>query len=292
MDTCIACGNTTFELLVKSKDYCVSHEDFDINKCTSCGFAFTVNAPDEKNISRYYEHEDYISHSDTSEGLIFKVYHRVRNIMLKKKLAYITKHKKIKSLLDIGAGTAYFVNHLKKEGITAIGVEPDSGARGQAKQNFQIELLENLSQVDSLGKKYDAISMWHVLEHVHQLDYYFKKFDSFLEDKGVLAIAVPNYTSLDAKYYKKDWAAYDLPKHLWHFSPDSIKKLAEKHGFKHLKSYAMPYDSYYISLLSEKHKSSGFLGKIRAMLIGELSYLKAFFNSEKASSVVYIFQKN
>ncbi|MCB0509322.1 MAG: class I SAM-dependent methyltransferase, partial [Bacteroidetes bacterium] len=221
MNTCIACGNDKFELLLKSKDFCVSKEDFNIVKCTNCGFALTENAPDEKHIGSYYEHEDYISHSDTSKGLIFKIYHWVRNIMLKRKLGYIRKHKNIQSLLDVGAGTAYFVNYLRESGIEAIGVEPDSGARKQAKDNFNIDLLEGLTQVDFSQRKFDAISMWHVLEHVHQLDEYFLNFNSFLKENGLLVIAVPNYTSLDANYYKEFWAAYDLPKHLWHFSPQS-----------------------------------------------------------------------
>lgn len=291
MSQCLVCKGEYFEPVVLSKDFCVSQEDFKVVKCNSCGFAFTENAPDAASIGMYYEHADYISHTDTKEGLMFKVYHWVRSIMLRRKLGYIQKVARVKTLLDIGSGTGYFVNHVQQAGLGCVGFEPDEVARNQAKKNFNIDLSASLESVIENSNRFDAISMWHVLEHVHELDAYFEKFRILLEEKGVLAIAVPNYTSYDASFYKKYWAAYDLPKHLWHFSPSSLKLLAKNHGFKHIKSYAMPYDSYYISLLSEQHKKSGFFGKIRAMFIGELSYLNALINSEKASSVVYIFEK-
>jgi 2-polyprenyl-3-methyl-5-hydroxy-6-metoxy-1,4-benzoquinol methylase len=292
MDTCIACKKSAFETLIASKDYCVSREDFTVTKCTNCGFAFTANAPDAQHIGKYYEQADYISHTDTKEGLFFKVYHKVRTYMLGQKLAYIKAHNLIKSLLDIGSGTGYFVNHVKHLKIEVLGFEPDAAARAQAKKNFDLDLESSLEEVRQSKKTFDAISMWHVLEHVHELDVYFEHFRSLLNDKGLLVIAVPNYTSYDASFYKKYWAAYDLPKHLWHFSPQSVKLLAANHQFKHVQSYAMPFDPFYIALLSEGHKKSGIFGKIRALCVGGISFFKGLVSSEKASSVVYIFSKN
>ena len=292
METCIACQKSQFETVVASKDYCVSMEDFTVMKCTNCGFAFTANAPNAQLIGKYYEHADYISHTDTKEGLFFNVYHKVRAYMLGQKLGYIKAHKAINSLFDIGSGTGYFVDHVKNEKIDVVGFEPDEAARAQAKKNFGIDLECAIEQVLQSNKKFDAISMWHVLEHVHELDAYFEHFRSLLNDQGILAIAVPNYTSYDASFYQKHWAAYDLPKHLWHFSPESMKLLAGRYNFKHLHSYAMPFDPFYIALLSEGHKKSGILGKIRALFIGGISFFKGMVSSEKASSVVYIFSKN
>lgn len=291
MKKCLVCGQEQFKTIVASKDYCVSQEDFTVKQCTSCSFGFTENAPNEENIGRYYEHDDYISHTDTKEGLFFSIYHKVRNFMLGKKLSFIQNHTSLKSLFDIGSGTGYFVNYAKENRIDVTGFEPDTDARKQAKKNFDIDLENSLQKVLEGQKEFDAISMWHVLEHVHDLNGYFEHFRNLLKNDGVLAIAVPNYTSYDAQFYKKYWAAYDLPKHLWHFSPKSIKTLAVKHNFEHQKSYAMPFDPFYIALLSEGHKKSGLLGKVRAVLIGTWSFIKGALNSEKASSVVYIFKK-
>ncbi len=291
MNACLVCKNTTFDTLVESKDYCVSNEDFNVAKCTKCGFAFTVNAPDASHIGKYYEHADYVSHTDTKEGLFFNIYHKVRAFMLGQKMSYIDKHVSLNKMLDIGAGTGYFVNHVQTHGVEVTGFEPDADARKQAKQNFAIELKASLEEILENNEEFDAISMWHVLEHVHELEKYFGHFQKLLKTRGVLAIAVPNYTSYDGQFYKKFWAAYDLPKHLWHFSPRSIKELAEANNFEHIKSYAMPFDPFYIALLSEGHKQSGFLGKLRAACVGLVSFLKGLMNSEKASSVVYIFKK-
>lgn len=291
MKNCPACGQSSFELLVESKDFCVSQEKFDVSRCTSCGFAYTVNAPSQENIGKYYKHEDYVSHTDTNEGLFFRVYHRVREYMLGRKKNYLTNHSPIKRVLDIGAGTGYFVNHLRTHGIHVVGFEPDADARQQAKKNFNLDLAEDLDVVIQEADRFDAISMWHVLEHVHDLKGYFGKFNALLKNDGLLAIAVPNYTSFDAQFYGKYWAAYDLPKHLWHFSPESLKLLGEGANFELLKTYDMPFDPFYIALLSEGHKGSGLWGKIRAVFVGTWSFLKGFINSDKASSVVYIFRK-
>ena len=211
--------------------------------------------------------------------------------MLGQKRAYINKHTAVNNILDIGAGTGYFLNHMQSHGTAVTGFEPDNDARAQAKKNFGIELEPSLEGILGRNEVFDAISMWHVLEHVHDLEKYFEYFQKLLKTRGVLAIAVPNYSSFDGQFYKKYWAAYDLPKHLWHFSSDSIKLLAQNNGFDHLQSYAMPFDPFYISLLSEGHKQSGWFGKIRALFIGMMSFLKGFINPEKASSVVYVFRK-
>jgi len=291
MKTCLVCQQNQFEPVVHSKDFCVSQEDFTVLKCSNCGFAFTESAPDAAQIGKYYEHADYVSHTDTKEGLFFTIYHKVRAFMLGKKLNYIQSQGKIKTLLDIGSGTGYFVNFARENGVEAVGFEPDEKARQQAKKNFDLNLESSLSHVLESKKQFDAISMWHVLEHVHELDLYLEHFRSLLNEDGWLTIAVPNYTSYDAKFYKEYWAAYDLPKHLWHFSPNSIKLLAKHHQFEHVKSYAMPFDPFYIALLSEKHKKSGLVGKVRAAMVGLISYIKGVMQAEKASSVVYVFKK-
>ena len=291
MNTCMACGSSRFETLVNSQDFCVSQEAFDVNRCTSCGFSYTVNAPSQDKIGRYYEHEDYVSHTDTDEGIFFRIYHSVREYMLGRKKAYLENHIKLKRVFDIGAGTGYFVNHLRSRGIHAVGFEPDENARKQAKKNFDLDLADDLDVVIQEADNFDAITLWHVLEHVHDLKGYFKKFNALLKDEGLLVIAVPNYTSFDAQFYGNHWAAYDLPKHLWHFSPQSLQLLSESENFQLIKMYAMPFDPFYIAILSEGHKRSGFFGKFRAFFVGAWSFLSGSIKANNASSVVYIFRK-
>lgn len=290
-NTCPVCSGTNLTDKFQAPDFWVSKELFTITQCNSCGFAFTKNAPDADNIGKYYQHEDYVSHTDTQQGLFFKIYHFVRETMLGKKRQMIEKHVVKGNHLDIGAGTGYFLNHMQQNGWKVSGVEPDKGASEIAHKKFNIELQTKLDDVLQMNATFQAISMWHVLEHVHQLQQYFDIFKQLLAQNGKLFIAVPNHTSFDAKYYKHNWAAWDVPKHLWHFSPESMKILAEKNGFSIEQKYMLPFDSFYISIMSEKIAGSGKWSIIRAAFVGLISYLKALINVNNASSVVYIISK-
>src|SRR6478735_645623 len=260
---CPVCGSADICFVLKAKDETVSNEYFEVWECNNCTLRFTQDIPDEKNISRYYQSSAYISHSNTSQGIVNKLYHTVRSITLqsKRRLVEKTSGKKTGSLLDIGAGTGAFASTMKKNGWTVTGLEPDETARANAKKDFDIELqpTENLSLLQP--DTFNVITLWHVLEHVHNLHTYLDTFYSLLTDSGILIIAVPNYTSYDAKAYSTNWAAYDVPRHLYHFSPKSMDTLLKAHQFKLIQQKPMWFDSFYVSLLSEKYASgkNGFL---------------------------------
>lgn len=286
-EKCPVCSSEQIKPYLKATDWGYSGKPFEIYECKQCTFAFTQDIPDQTEIAQYYQHADYVSHTDTQEGLFFKIYHKVRAKMLRKKRLWVEKHSTKGRILDIGAGTGYFLNEMKQNAWEVLGFEPEATARSVAQSNFKIDLKSDLEKIVNTEKKFDALSMWHVLEHVHTLDTYFEYFNQLLNPKGKVFIAVPNYTSTDGQFYKENWAAWDVPKHLWHFSPQSLEKLAEKHHFQLEKKYALPFDAFYIALLSEK----SFLGKIRATFIGSLSYVKAVFSVDKASSVLYVLKK-
>jgi 2-polyprenyl-3-methyl-5-hydroxy-6-metoxy-1,4-benzoquinol methylase len=285
---CKACGNENFEQLFNATDYWVSKESFAIRKCGNCGFAYTFQAPSEAEIGKYYQHADYVSHSDTSQGLFFKVYHLVREYMLGRKRAIIENHVSKGRVLDIGAGTGYFLNHMQQKGWQVDGVEPDAGAGHVAAKNFKIALRQKLDDFSNLENFYQSISMWHVLEHVHEPEKYFQIFSKILATDGRVFIAVPNHSSADAKFYAENWAAWDVPKHLWHFTPNAMKLFAEQNGFEIEKKYMLPFDSFYISMLSEKIAGNALLSYLRGPWIGLYSFIKSLINTDCASSVVYV----
>jgi 2-polyprenyl-3-methyl-5-hydroxy-6-metoxy-1,4-benzoquinol methylase len=291
-DHCPACGSSNISFVLKAKDETVSKEFFDIWQCNNCTLRFTQNVPDEKNIGRYYQSSAYISHSNTSQGIVNKLYHTVRSITLQSKRRLVEKSsgKKTGSLLDVGAGTGAFASTLEKNGWNVTGLEPDETARTNAKKGFDIELqsTENLSSLPQ--HTFDVITLWHVLEHVHKLHVYLDTFYSLLADNGTLIIAVPNYTSYDAEAYSENWAAYDVPRHLYHFSPESMGILLKAHQFKLAQQKPMWFDSFYVSLLSEKY-ASGKSGFLRAFAKGTLSNLNAVGKPENCSSVIYIAKK-
>lgn len=270
---------------LECKDFTVSKTVFNIQKNEE--FDLLVTTPVPENLGDFYESEDYISHTDSTKSLFDKVYQFVKNIALKRKLNLINSfHTNTKSILDVGAGTGDFLQTCKNNSWKVFGTEPNQGARNLASQKG-ITFHENLS--DLPNQKFDVITLWHVLEHVDNLFEVIEQLKNLLHENGRLVIAVPNHKSYDANYYKEFWAAYDVPRHLWHFSQNSISKLFSELNFKVEKTLPMKFDAYYVSLLSEKYKS-GRMKPISAFYIGWLSNLKAKSTSEY-SSLIYILKK-
>ena len=254
---------------------------------------FTQNVPEQEQIGRYYQSENYISHSDTQKGFINQLYHRIRKITLssKRKLIQTETGLQTGNILDVGCGTGAFLNTMKYAGWKITGLEPDEGARKTAQSLYKIEPLPSPLIFQLPQAEYDAVTAWHVMEHVHQLHEYVEQIKMILTPKGKAFIAVPNYTSGDATSYKENWAAYDVPRHLYHFSPKSMSELMKMHGMEVIKMKPMWFDSFYVSMLSEQYKNNK--GNIvRAFLNGLGSNAKALFNNSKCSSVIYVIQKN
>lgn len=290
--SCPCCNALDIQEVLLIQDYTVSKEIFPIWQCNSCYVRFTQNIPDEFSIAPYYQSSAYISHSDTNEGIINKLYHTVRNITLKSKRALIEQQTKIKNgnLLDIGAGTGAFANVMQQAGWHITGLEPDETARQIAFQKFNIKFQPPNILYSLEKEQFDAITLWHVLEHVHDLHGYLQKFVEILKPNGKLFIAVPNYTSADAAMYKKYWAAYDVPRHLYHFSPKSIEHLAKVNNLLITAYKPMWFDSFYVSMLSEKY-TTGSNNFLMAFMNGCISNLKTLLDVKRCSSIIYVLRK-
>lgn len=288
---CPACRTTSIKEYLKVYDHAVSGSAFNLMKCTSCTLVFTQDIPDAEHIEPYYQSEEYISHTETKQDLIARLYHKVRKFTLQLKVRTVKNatQKIVGHHLDIGAGTGAFVHAMEKAGWNSIGLEPSQTARKKANELYLASIypmneLENFTE-----GSYSAVTMWHVLEHVHDLHGIIQKIAHILDRDGKLFIAVPNYGSYDAGFYKSYWAAYDVPRHLYHFSPQSMKLLLEQHGMVIDKIKPMWFDSFYVSMLSEKYKK-GFLP--RALLIAAISNIIALFSPRKCSSLLYIVGNN
>lgn len=287
---CPLCQSKVEVLFKEVKDHTVTKEVFEILNCETCDLAFTHPMPSMEEIGPYYKAESYISHTNTKKGLMNKLYHSIRSYMLFEKVKMITRFVDVKgtSTVDVGAGTGYFVNTIKKFGTNALGFEPDADARAMAQKEHGIELQEMEELFKLPANSISAITMWHVMEHVHEVDKYLAHYHEILKDNGVLVIAVPNYKSFDAAYYKENWAALDVPRHLWHFSPKSMTKWAEKHGFERVGLRQLVFDPAYIAMMSAGYKGRNkWLGLLRGMWY----MLRASGDVNRASSPVYIFKK-
>jgi 2-polyprenyl-3-methyl-5-hydroxy-6-metoxy-1,4-benzoquinol methylase len=288
---CPVCNSDRINPLLTVKDHSVSGEEFVIWQCSNCSLRFTQDVPDDASIGRYYESSDYISHTNTSKGLINKLYQNVRNHTLNQKANLIIGQTvKQGRILDLGAGIGAFLATMKKKGWEIKGIEPDAGARQQAKELFDLNLDETSVLHQLPEKSFDAITLWHVLEHVHQLHSYIERLKALLKPGGKFFVAVPNYESLDSSIYKLYWAAYDVPRHLYHFTPKAIQVLMQQHGLNVIAQKPMWFDSFYISLLSSKYKN-GTTKWLGAGWSGVRSNLKALFKKEYCSSIIYVIEK-
>ncbi|MDO7137115.1 class I SAM-dependent methyltransferase [Algibacter lectus] len=283
--------NQSTNKYLKVKDYSVSGEEFELIENQEYGFLETTPQPTLDKLPGYYQSEDYISHTDSKRNAFEKVYHLVRSISLKKKLKLINSFSsEAKQLLDVGCGTGDFLQTAQQNGWLVSGIEPNEEARGIAnsKTNKSVFDTEQLQKFES--KQFDVITLWHVLEHLPNLEDHIKTFKTLLKDNGNLLIAVPNYKSFDAKHYKEFWAAFDVPRHLWHFNQVSISNLVSKQNMSVVKTKPMLFDAFYVSMLSEKYKT-GKMNPVKGFWYGLRSNLKSI-SSKEASSLIYIIKNS
>jgi len=295
LEECLICKSKDISNKYIIKDHSISGETFNVSICNKCQFLFTNPRPTLRNINKYYESEEYISHTNKTVNPIQLIYKIVRFYTMKSKIGLVKSLTKNRRLFDFGCGTGTFLKACKKSGFTISGFEPNKGANQIASLETNSTIFENLSDVPS-EERFDVITLWHVLEHVHELNETIKLLFDILKPGGHLIFALPNPNSFDAKHYKEYWAGYDVPRHLYHFSEKNIVQLASNHKLKYIRKVPMKFDSYYVSHLSNKYiqkekKEFSLINNIKeSIALGYKSNRKAAFNSEYSSSI-YIFIK-
>ncbi len=291
INSCPVCDFKSHTPFLTCTDYTVSRETFHIVSCESCKFKYTNPIPNLTKLGQYYKSEEYISHSNTNKGFINGCYQAVRKYTLIKKLRLISKFYRTGNLLDIGCGTGEFLDTCKQASWNVIGIEPDENARKMAKENFSLDVRAEEELANLKDESFDIITMWHVLEHVPNLKERVQELKRLLKPKGVIIIAVPNCSSLDAKTYKEYWAAYDVPRHLYHFTPADIEKLFKQFDLKVFNILPMIFDSFYVSMLSEKYKN-GKVNLVRSMWNGLRSNFNGMKTGKEYSSQIYLIKKS
>lgn len=283
--SCMVCGTDQLTLFNSCKDHFLTKEDFSLWQCQSCLTLTTWPQPSHENIFNYYASEEYVSHNDTKKGFINRLYHLVKTRSLQNKIKLVKPLLKDHALLDYGCGTGDFLLACVDKKIAVKGVEPDKGAKSIAvKKGIDVMAPDDLIHSKN---HFGVITLWHVLEHTYNPAKTVEDLKSHLVDGGSLIIAVPNYQSSDAVYYKDKWAAYDVPRHLFHFSEKSIQKLAAITGMTLVATKPMIFDSFYVSMLSEKYSGGNMLSGVLRGLISNLSALK----TQQYSSMIYILRK-
>ena len=289
MNSCPIC-TTEMKFKFVTKDYLVTGESFDIVECEACSIRTTTPFPDKKIIGNYYSSDDYISHDDKVSGIFDSIYGLVRTYQLNKKKKLIGKYfnKSNGKILDIGCGAGDFLQYMKEDHWNINGVDTSNKARKIANKKLNIKVMDPKDWINN-KEKYDVITCWHSLEHVHEPWVYLDKIKKSLTLDGFLIVALPNYQSTDAKIYKEFWAAYDTPRHLYHFTIKSMNKTIKPHGLNIESIYRMNFDPFYVSMLSAKHMGKSFMS---GLINGFKSWTLSIFSKDKCSSLIFIIKKN
>jgi SAM-dependent methyltransferase len=285
---CPVCGSSDTALKFTCSDYLTGSGSFEIHVCRKCGFKFTFNPPPENEAGKYYDDSEYISHSDTRKGVINALYHFTRSLMVRRKRNMIRRITGLNtgSLLDIGCGTGYFAGFMKESGWKVAGLEINERAGNRARDKFGLEVID-YPQLSALeGGSIDCITLWHVFEHFYDPAGYFATIRRLIKPGGKCIIAMPNSSSFDARHYGRHWAAWDTPRHLWHFNPDNFSLFSENNGFKVTEISSLPADVFYISILSERYRGTN-MPFMTGMIKGVWFAMLTIFNRKKSSSVVY-----
>lgn len=283
-DYCPLCHGADLTLHMTATDHLVSGLRFDIVRCRTCGFLFTQDAPTPDAIDPFYESMNYQPHND-GRGLVSMAYRRVRSLMLCRKGALIHGyHKQRGVLIDVGAGSGHFMAYMRHQGWQVMGCEQSERARDEAWQRDGLRLDGDVMSVDYPQACADVITAWHAMEHIHDLHRLWDSLNKWLKADGLLVVAVPNSQSLDARHYGNHWAAWDVPRHLWHFSAATMESLGMRHGFNLVATNALLLDACYIAMLSDH-------SKFKALVSGFRFTLQGAFHPQQASSLIYLFQK-
>lgn len=290
MNTCKCpwCNSEKTQIYLRVKDEFLSHEDFQIHECLDCGLLFTAPRPSKDKIGEYYKSEEYYSHQENKKGFIPKLYERVKSINLKHKYKIAIDGKSVGKMLDIGCGVGDFLHTAEQHGWQCTGVEPSEDAKAIAQKRIKAEILSSDALEKIPNETFDVITMWHVLEHVDNIKWQVAQLYRLIKPNGKVVIALPNYQSYDAQFYKELWAAYDVPRHLNHFNKKTLAKIFDSCGLKLIKTEKLIWDAYYISYMSEQYKHHS-LPLLRGTFRGFVSNCKARKSGEW-SSLVYVFE--
>ncbi|TRX58673.1 class I SAM-dependent methyltransferase [Fulvivirga sp. M361] len=286
LENCPVCHDKQFHNELTCKDHTVSSENFVLVRCQKCSFLFTNPRPSSANIGNYYQSDNYVSHQNKANNLINLIYKLSRHFTLINKVKLINKLQAVGKLLDVGCGTGHFLSYASKSNWHVQGIEPDIHARQNAEQLTQSKIHSSLEDITE--EQFNVITLWHVLEHVPDLDGYILSITRLLTSDGTIIVAVPNHKSYDAQLYKEYWAGYDVPRHLYHFSQNTMKRLLSNYNLEITHTLPMKLDAFYVSLLSEKYMGTGFKGLIKSLINGLKSNNYASKHTNDYSSLIYI----
>jgi|TARA_Y100000310_G_scaffold316658_1_gene368632 2-polyprenyl-3-methyl-5-hydroxy-6-metoxy-1,4-benzoquinol methylase len=289
VEQCPVCAGEKLAVVFAARDHVVTQEEFKVLECDGCGLRLTSPVPDKDETDRYYESENYTPHAASGGGNF--AYRTVRKLMLARKRNLVTTETKMHRgrILDVGCGSGEFLHAMHRAGWEVDGIDASEVARREVSERYAVTLRSPEEWFAGSEEEYDVITFWHAFEHIPNPNDYLRQVTSSLRDDGTLVLGLPNWNSLDAEHYGAEWAAYDVPRHITHFTRYTMETLLERHGLSISSTHGLPFDAFYISMLSEK---SGFGSTLRGLWTGLKSNLSAVNDSNRWSSIIYIIRNS
>ena len=279
---CIICSSKYASSFISLNDRLSnSSKKYNLLKCI-CGFIYLNPRPDIGEINHYYKLDNYDPHKESFNSFWNTAYHYVQKVTLNWKYRIITKYIKKGSLLDIGGGKGEFAQFINKKGWDVTFQDNMTDLNRRENNSFFVRELSNVNST----KRFDVITLWHSLEHIHNIKYLFDSINNMLKDSGILIIAVPNMNAPERKFYKYTWAPYDAPRHLYHFNLDSLNKLCQNKGYYIMSKYSLYQDIPYNVILSTSRYS--FFQLIKTILVICYTFLYTLCAGPKYSSSLLI----
>jgi SAM-dependent methyltransferase len=288
---CIVCGSGQRHPHLRAPNRFNVGEVFPLVQCSQCGFVYLSPRPSQESIGSHYEDEGYHPHQAEAAGVVDRIYRISRDWNLRYKRWMVESHHRKGALLDFGCGTGEFLAEMRANGWQVTGVEPAAQARAVA-EGLGVRASADLEGCDG---PYDVITLWHVLEHVHEAAGQFRRLCELLTPGGILVMALPNIGSVDSRAYGANWVALDAPRHLFHFRPQDVRRFAVARGLTPAGGGVLPLDTPYNVLLSEQLagqvvRGTRLFGLFRAIRVALAASIRGAIDRSRSSSPVYVFR--
>lgn len=226
--SCNLCGSSDNEKYYQVRDYNYGMPGvFTIVQCRRCGLVYLNPRPTQGEISSFYPESRYHP---------FKAIHgagaTIPGSTHWKRALWLTRRTQVGTVLDVGCGSGLFLLAMGALGWNCVGVEPNETAAQHAREVAGLEVLAGDVFAINQVATYDVITLWDVLEHVHSPLDVLVHCNRLLNSDGVIALHAPNWASIERRLFGERWTALDSPRHLYHFSPGTIKQLLKRSGFR------------------------------------------------------------
>lgn len=251
---CNLCGSTEAEVAITAQDFLLERPDAQVQfvKCDRCGLFYQNPRPTPEEMMSHYpsNYEPFDLHPDDERSS--RLERIAVNYGLSKRRGLILRYRKSGRILDVGCATGLFLHVMNMDANwDAHGVEPNNYAATIAQERYGLNVHHGtLEQAQYPARSFDVVTLWDVLEHVHDPAATLDEIHRILKSDGLLILRVPNGISRDAGLFKETWAGWDPPRHLYVFTPDTLTKLLAKQGYAilDLRSRSGSYPTFVLSL--------------------------------------------